>query len=46
MTRVAHAAAMDAKSKLQEVAAETLGGKPEYYEVAHERVFAKVVTEE
>ena len=41
MTRAAHAAAMDAKSKLQEIAAKTLGGKPEHYEVAHERVFAK-----
>lgn len=41
MTRAAHAAAMDAKQKLQEIAAKTLGGKPEHYEVANERVFPK-----
>jgi xanthine dehydrogenase molybdenum-binding subunit len=41
MTRAAHAAAMDAKKKLQEIAAKKLGGKPEQYEVAHERVFRK-----
>ncbi len=41
MTRAAHAAGMDAKRKLQEVAAKTLGGKPESYEVANERVFRK-----
>jgi xanthine dehydrogenase molybdenum-binding subunit len=41
MTRAAYAAAMDAKKKLQEVAAKTLGGKPEQYEVANERVFRK-----
>jgi len=41
MTRAAHAAAMDGKKKLQEIAAKTLGGKPEEYEVAHERVFRK-----
>lgn len=41
MTRAAHAAAMDAKQKLQEIAAKTYGGKPEHYEVAHEQVFAK-----
>jgi xanthine dehydrogenase molybdenum-binding subunit len=41
MTRAAHAAAMDAKQKLQEIAAKTYGGKPEHYEVANERVFAK-----
>jgi len=39
MTRAAHAAAMDGKQKLQEIAAKTLGGKPEQYEVANERVF-------
>lgn len=39
MTRAAHAAAMDAKSKLRKIAAVTLGGKPEDYEVANERVF-------
>ena len=39
MTRAAHAAAMDAKKKLQEIAARSLGGKPEEYQVANERVF-------
>ena len=33
--------AMDAKKKLQEIAAKKLGGKPEQYEVANERVFRK-----
>ena len=41
MTRAAHAAAMDGKQKLQEIAAKKLGGKPEQYEVANERVFHK-----
>jgi|HubBroStandDraft_6_1064221.scaffolds.fasta_scaffold00249_20 xanthine dehydrogenase molybdenum-binding subunit len=41
MTRAAHAAAMDAKKKLQEIAAKKLGGKPEQYEVGNERVFRK-----
>jgi CO/xanthine dehydrogenase Mo-binding subunit len=41
MTRAAHAAAMDGKKKLQEVAAKTYGGTPEQYEVANERVFRK-----
>ncbi len=41
MTRAAHAAAMDARKKLQEIAAKKLGGKPEQYEVASERVFRK-----
>ncbi len=41
MTRAALAAAMDAKKKLQEIAAKDLGGKPEDYEVANERVFRK-----
>jgi xanthine dehydrogenase molybdenum-binding subunit len=41
MTRAAYATAMDAKKKLQEVAAKNLGGKPEQYEVANERVFRK-----
>ncbi len=41
MTRAAHAAAMDCKQKLQEIASRTLGGKPEQYEVANERVFHK-----
>jgi CO/xanthine dehydrogenase Mo-binding subunit len=39
MTRAAHAAAMDAKKKLQEIAARTLGGRPDSYDVANERVF-------
>jgi xanthine dehydrogenase molybdenum-binding subunit len=39
MTRAAYAAAMDGKQKLQEIAAKSLGGKPEQYEVANERVF-------
>ena len=38
MTRAAHAAASDAKKKLQEIAAKTLGGNPESYQVANERV--------
>ncbi len=41
MTRAAHAVAMDATKKLQEIAAKDLGGKPEDYEVANERVFRK-----
>jgi CO/xanthine dehydrogenase Mo-binding subunit len=41
MTRAAYAAAMDGKSKLQQIAAKTLGGKPENYEVGGERVFRK-----
>ena len=40
MTRAAHAAAMDARRKLQEIAARTLGGHPEGYQVADERVFS------
>jgi len=38
MTRAAHAAGMDAVRKLQEIAAKTLGGSPESYTVANERV--------
>jgi CO/xanthine dehydrogenase Mo-binding subunit len=38
MTRAAHAAATDAKNKLQEIAAKALGGSPESYRVANERV--------
>ena len=38
MSRAAHAAATDAKKKLQEIAAKTLGGSPESYQVANERV--------
>src|ERR1700722_9038122 len=41
MTRAAHAAAMEAKKKLQEIAAKKLGGKPEQYQVGNERVFSK-----
>lgn len=41
MTRAAHAAAIDGKQKLQEIAAKTLGGKPDQYEVSNERVFRK-----
>src|SRR5437773_5329931 len=40
-TRAAHAAAKDAIAKLQEIAAKDLGGRPEDYEVANERVFRK-----
>ncbi|HUR32450.1 MAG TPA: xanthine dehydrogenase family protein molybdopterin-binding subunit [Vicinamibacterales bacterium] len=38
MPRAAHAAAMDAVRKLQEIAANTLGGSPDSYVVANERV--------
>ena len=41
MTRAAHAAGMDARKKLQELAAQTLGGRPDDYDVADERVFRK-----
>jgi len=41
MTRAAHAVAMDARKKLQEIAAKKLGGRPEDYEVGNERVFRK-----
>jgi xanthine dehydrogenase molybdenum-binding subunit len=41
MTRAAHAVAIDARQKLQEIAARSLGGKPEDYEVANERIFRK-----
>jgi xanthine dehydrogenase molybdenum-binding subunit len=41
MTRAAHAAGMDAKKKLQEIAAQTLGGQADDYDVADERVFRK-----
>jgi CO/xanthine dehydrogenase Mo-binding subunit len=41
MTRAAHAVAMEAKKRLQEIAATTLGGKPEDYDVANERVSRK-----
>jgi CO/xanthine dehydrogenase Mo-binding subunit len=38
MTRAAHAAAADAIAKAREIAARTLGGAPESYQVANERV--------
>jgi xanthine dehydrogenase molybdenum-binding subunit len=38
MTRANHAAAMDAKRKLQEIAAKDLGGAPDDYELRNERV--------
>jgi xanthine dehydrogenase molybdenum-binding subunit len=38
MTRANHAGAMDAKRKLQEIAAKDLGGSPEDYELSNERV--------
>jgi xanthine dehydrogenase molybdenum-binding subunit len=41
MTRAACATAMDARKKLQEIAAKKLGGKPENYDVANARVFRK-----
>jgi xanthine dehydrogenase molybdenum-binding subunit len=41
MTRAAYATAMDARRKLQEIAAKSLGGRPEDYEVAKERIFRK-----
>jgi CO/xanthine dehydrogenase Mo-binding subunit len=41
MTRAAYATAMDARKKLQEIAAKSLGGPPEDYEIANERVFRK-----
>jgi CO/xanthine dehydrogenase Mo-binding subunit len=41
MTRAAHAAGMDAKKKLQEIAAKDFGGRPEDYELANERVARK-----
>lgn len=41
MTRAAHAVAMEARKRLREIAAMSLGGRPEDYEVANERVFRK-----
>jgi CO/xanthine dehydrogenase Mo-binding subunit len=38
MSRANHAAAMDAKRKLQEIAAKDLGGSPDDYELGNERV--------
>jgi xanthine dehydrogenase molybdenum-binding subunit len=39
MTRANHAGAMDAKRKLQEIAARDLGGSPDDYSIGNERVF-------
>ena len=39
MTRAAHAASMDARQKLREIAAKSLGGRSEDYTVANQRVF-------
>ena len=41
MTRTNHAAAMDAVSKLKEIAARTLGGSPDAYDIGAERVFQR-----
>jgi CO/xanthine dehydrogenase Mo-binding subunit len=41
MTRAAHAAGMDARRKLQEIAARDFGGRPEDYDVADGRVFRR-----
>ena len=41
MTRAAHAVAMETRKRLLEIAATTLGGKPEDYDVGNERVFRK-----
>ena len=41
MTRAAHATATDAITKLQQIAARDLGGRPEDYVVANERVSRK-----
>ena len=40
-TRANYAAAMDAKRKLQEIAARDLGGSPDDYDVGNERVFRR-----
>ena len=40
-TRAIHAAAMDLKKKLQEIAAKDLGGSPDGYDVSNERVHRK-----
>jgi len=41
MTRAAHAVGLECRQRLQEVAARSLGGKPEDYEVANMRVAHK-----
>jgi xanthine dehydrogenase molybdenum-binding subunit len=41
MTRASYAVATECKKRLQEVAAKSLGGQPEHYDVANGRVFRK-----
>jgi CO/xanthine dehydrogenase Mo-binding subunit len=41
MTRAAHSVAMECRQKLKEVAAKSLGGSPDDFEVANARVFRK-----
>ena len=41
MTRASFAVANECKQRLKEIAAKSLGGKPEDYEVANQRVFRK-----
>jgi CO/xanthine dehydrogenase Mo-binding subunit len=41
MTRASHASAMDARRKLQEIAARDLGGEPDQYELGGEHVFRR-----
>ncbi|HTS78764.1 MAG TPA: xanthine dehydrogenase family protein molybdopterin-binding subunit [Bryobacteraceae bacterium] len=41
MTRAAHAVGTEAVQRLKEVAAKSMGGSPENYEVANQRVFRK-----
>jgi CO/xanthine dehydrogenase Mo-binding subunit len=41
MTRANYAGAMDAKRKLQEIAAQDLGGSPDDYAIGNQRVFRK-----
>ena len=41
MTRASFAVANECKQRLKEIAAKSLGGKPEEYEVANQRVFRK-----
>jgi CO/xanthine dehydrogenase Mo-binding subunit len=41
MTRAAHSVASECVQKLKEVAAKSLGGSPENYQVANQRVFRK-----
>jgi xanthine dehydrogenase molybdenum-binding subunit len=41
MSRASYAVAAECKQRLKEIAAKSLGGKPEDYEVANQRVFRK-----